>query len=577
MNTIKHNNNPLIIEIKKEISEIKGQISSLQLIIDEGLSTPEIQSEIQSLNDKKILFKAQLRRAEAEIKKIELENEFKQIEERSLTNIQNIDENTLNIASLKKGIEDLKNQKKSLKLLKKEHCKEVSPEDIKKCKKEIEKQKKEIKKIRDSNKLLLTSNSKNSVRHEILKAEIFNLEETTRLKNQLSGCKLALKQLHRNLAGSIVNKVDIEKEEALIKAEMKDIIKNLIHTESFLKVKTELISAKNTLATLEYLKNDNIEVPKKEIKETKKLIKKLEFQINAEVKKTNLQKELKEANTELVDLKSCVGIAGIEDISGAVKELEIKIAQLNIEVEKITTNNLGVAKPNSKPENKALDANEGTAAVETSESWTTLVAKELKKWLAENIVTQALSSDIQETIVSTALLSLTNANLIPSNSTSNENADVQSKLQEVATGACEKFCMTQVFQYLVTSNPIFSAAYGVSIIASHCILGDGQLSTLINKVKSFVIGETIKLAGTTFLGGLVTGGVGTLLAIPAGMYLAYNTGLRWNNTTSTTEENDGEEAAGQLINPLPTETLSAAVTDMIADFTVDTIYKKICS
>lgn len=583
MNTVINKRNPLIREIREEIDGIKGQISSLRYIVNsqkdiEGVNANEIQSEIQTLNDQKTFFKAQLRRAEVEIEKAELENESKKMEDRSSTIILNIETNELKMASLKRGVEDLKNQKKSLELLKKEGCEEVS-EDIKKCKKEIKRQKKEIKEIKESNKSLLVSSSENLVKREILKAEIFNLEETTRLKNQLSGCKLALKQLHRNLAGQIVNNDDIEKKEALIKAEMKDIIKGILHSDSFLKIKTELISAKNTLATLEYLKSDGVKISKEEIKEAKRLVKGLESQINAEVKKTDLQKELKEANAELVNLKSCIGVSGIEDVSGAVKETEEKIARLNAGIEKITANSLGIVKSDSKAESKVSQSNtnevNGTSGA--SKSWTALVTEELKKWLSENILTQALGADVQEVIVSTALLSLTNANLSPSNGASEVSLSMQSKLQGVATGACEKFCMTQVMQYLITNNPIFSAAYGVSIIASHCILGDGQLSTLIGKVKSFVIGESIKLAGTTFLGGLVTGGVGTLLAIPAGMYLAYNTRLRLSNTTSTTEENDGEETVAQVMNPLPTEDLSAGVWDMIADFTVETMYKKICS
>lgn len=132
--------------------------------------------------------------------------------------------------------------------------------------------------------------------------------------------------------------------------------------------------------------------------------------------------------------------------------------------------------------------------------------------------------------------------------------------------------MTQVLQHLVSSNPIFSVAYGVAIIGSHCILGDVQMKTLLDKIKSFMIAESIKYTGAAILGGVVTGTVGTFAAIPAGLYIAYDIGSQWKAGAENNKESSGEH-----VNILPTQNLSAAAMDMIADLTVESIWGKICS
>lgn len=581
MNIHTVNKSQLIRDIKHEIDTIKNQISSLKYIVSskneiKDVNIPEIEAQIQKLQDQKLIFKAQLKRVKTEIEKNLLEDESKSISKRLLTNTNCVDQNNEKICSLESEISDLTNQLKTLKMLKEDGYQEGITDDIAQIEAKIIKNNCEIKKLQSADNPIWLSIDENSIQLDAIKTQIFNLEVTTKLKCELTACKIRLKELHRSLAGQIVHNEKIQQNEEDIKSEMKNIIKDIIHSESFFKVQSELRKSKEILATLEALKGEGEEISDREINDTKSRIKELENQIAAESEKTKLQVELKEARADLVNLKSCLGVKGIEDVSGKINETEIRIAKLDDEIARITTCSLNIAKPISERtavHSKETNTSDSVVATDSSNSSAALMTQELQKWLAENMINEALGADIQEVIISAALLNLTKTKSSLPTGNQADDKSTQNKITTLAIGACEKFCMTQVLQFLVSKNPVFSAAYGVAIIANHCILGDAQLGTLISKVKSFMISESIKLTGTAVLGTLVTGTTATLAAIPAGLYLAYNAGSQYINTR--TAENSKEKLA--KINPVPTRDLSAAAMDMVADLTVESIWKKICS
>lgn len=571
MNTNTKYKNPLICEIKQDIYAIKSQISSLKYILDSKneiiVNIPEIEAQIQDLHKQKLLFKAQLKRVKTEIEKTLLEDESTNISMRLLTNTNCVDQNNEKMGSLESEINDLTNQLKTLKMLEEDGYKEGVASDILQFEATIIKNNCEIKKLQTADNPVWLSIDENSMQLDAIKTQIFNLEVITKLKYELTDCKLRLKELHRSLAGQIIHDENIQRKEEAIKSEMKNIIKDIIHSESFFKIQLELRKSKEILASLEALKEEGEAISGEEINDTKRRIIELESQMVAELKKAALQVELKNARAELIDLKSCLGVKGIEDVSIIINEREIKVAKLDDEIARITTSSLNIAKPIS--ERMAIHSEEASAnGTVVAPNSSALMIQELQKWLAENMINEALGADIQEVIVSAAILNLTKTKKDLKTNSQADAKSTQNKITTLAVGACEKFCMTQVLQFLVSKNPIFSAAYGVAIIANHCILGDAQLTTLISKVKTFMIAESIKLAGTAVLGA----SAGTL-AVPAGLYLAYNVGSQYMNTD--TAEKSAEKLA--RINPVPTQDMAAAAMDMVADLTVESIWKKICS
>lgn len=589
------NTNPLIRETKEAITNIKGQIATHQYIIaskddNEKVDVAYHEKEIEELNNNKLLFKAQLKRIKAEIEKAEIEQESKGIEDRSVTAQEIICLNNEKINNLEVEILNLINELKTLKFIEEEGSNGVHDEVIE-LEKKLSQKNKELEelKIIDSPEWLAID--KNLSQQNKLKAQIDKIEETTNLKTQLMTCKRRLKELHKNLNGQIIDSLSIQKEEELIKSEMKNIIKDIIHSESFSKIKTALNNTKDIAANHELLKNEGIEISEEEFNKTKSRIEELEIQLNAEMNKVKLQSKLKKAREELINLESCVGIPGLEDISNNVNELKTKITSLDSAIAEITTRSLNLVKPTTKEivqEYEEVNTTQTTTvlgAANSSSSSATLMAQEVQKWLAENMLNEALDADVKEVIVSAALLNLARTKGESSTAQTVEEQSTRSKIKAVAVGACEKFCMSQLLQSLAWQNPLASAAYLVGIIGNHCILGDRQLSTLMQKVKSFMIGETIKLAGTTILGGLVTGTVGTLAAVPAGLYLTYNVGSQLKNKMSADkgkakdkdEEIETQKSTERAVNPIPTQHLAAAALDMVADLTVASIYGKICS
>jgi len=576
MNNTKNYNNTLIPGIKRDIDSLKGQISTLRYIMDPknnvtGVNLAETEAQIQKLSDQKRIFKTQLKGFKAEIEKDALGEEAKRIEERLVTNTQSIDQNNEKFSSMEGEIERLNNELASLKLLEKDGYEGVGSLILQQ-EENIRQKKQEIEAIKNEVKPTWLCIEQSSLQLAGIKTKIFHVETITQLKCELESCKLRLKELHRGLAGQVIQSKEIEQKEEVIKAEMKNIIKDMIHSESFFKVQTELRKANETLASLEVLKSEGEEISDQEISDMIGRTKELEQQINAELRKTKLQIELKGARAELINLKSCIGVEGIEDVSGIIKEVEIRVVKLDDEIAQITTSSLNIAKPISERaviDSKGVSTNKEVNLSDTSGA---LMTQELQKWLAEHMINEALGADMQEVIVAAALLNLTKSKVGVTNSQT-EDKSTQSKVTTLAMGACEKFCMTRVLQYLVSQNPVYSAAYGVAIIANHCILGDRQLSTLMSKVKGFIVAESIKVAGTTILGSIVTGTVGTFAAIPAGLYLMYNVGSQYmsRNTAEKGEENPAK------VNPLPARDLSAAAIDMVADLTVESIWEKICS
>lgn len=555
--SIIRNKNSITQQINSDIDSLTEQMASLSLIgrnEKKEFNNKDIESakaEINKLTNLKGQFKAQLTQAKFEFQKVELEREKTLLMERRVSNDGKFAAISYAISQEGQKIHSQKSELANLKVVAK--YKNVHIEQ-KQCEQSIAQCKNKISELKEEKGKLSSLAKKGEFDTQIVQAQIFNLNDMTRLKNKLIDCKTRLKQLR------ITPSNNPNKDEDVIKLEMKEIIKEMIHSKSYLSLLLELRKAKDCLANLEYLKNEKLEVNASEIDSLKNNINLIEKQIELEITKVKLQEQLKEAQDELVNLTPLLTVSGIEDVSKTVKATSLKIAKLTEEITKITFQSLAVVKSLDKRAVEQLQGNEtafNVAAVG-------LVIEELQKWLAENILEETLGGNLPEAVVTTALLRFAKVQNLGANPEP-ETSGIAAKIKGVAVGACEKFCMGQAVQHIIIANPIMGALYASGLLAQHLILGDGQLSTLRDKVATFAVAETIKTAGNLLLGGVIVGVLGNGLAITASTYLLYMA-LRflWN-----------AEHAAKDSQIDPTADISAAGIDMVADATVSSIFDSI--
>lgn len=561
---INNNTSKIITELQHDIDSITSQIASLKLIERNdnkefgNIDTGSIQFQIKELTNDQAVFKTQLAQAKCELQKAELANEIKLITDRTVSNDADIACYQGEIFMQEASLAELEATLVDLKAISK--WENVSTQ-LTECEASIAKCQEAIAKVKTKRNELSQSIEKNEFKTKILKAQILNLDEMTSLKNKLIDCKTRLKKLQLTQAA---DSPDSQKAEELLKLEMKGIIKEMIHSKSFLSLQLELRKSRDYLANLEFLLSQNHKVDANEIKCTTRNIELIEKQIEFEITKAKLKDELQTAQLTLLNLSPLLGMTDIEDISKTVNEAALKVIELTNEITKITVQSLAVIKSINDRTVEVLPG----IAMETNQNVFSIgmMMGELQKWLSENILQESLGGNIQEAIVSTALLKITKTNSKNLTKTSEaEDVGMTKKVKSLAAGTCEKFLMGQAVEQIATANPIVGAVYAAGVVTQHCLLDDGKLSTFNDKVKKFVIGESIKIAGNLLLGGLVAGTLGSGLAISASTYLAYSIVSSWYSGTT---KGDGE-----------TDTvadISAAGIEMVADTAVNEIFKNIC-
>lgn len=565
MNIIPDNKNKsfvLISNIEKDITSITDQISSLKFIeinhknelseADLGL----VKSQIKDLTDQESKLKTRIIQLKCELLKVDLEDNIKSIKDRISHKTAKLASNENEILQQKTKLADLESSLASLKWIS-----ENEPVDVKK---DLEEQnqlilqcKQELAQLENNSQKIIPSIKKNVLKVKILKCEIFNVEEMARLKNNLIDCKSRLKELH-------LTQVNNKEAEDNLRLEMKGIIKEMIHSRSFLCLQLELKKLKDYLANLIFLGNEGEKVEETEIERVKLNIELIEKQVEHELMKAELLGELKDAQLTLLNLNPFIGRKDLEDVNEPVRKASLKIIELTNKITKITVQSISVAKSLNERAAKKLSENVDpvSPAPERTPSAMNIIVEELQKWLSENILEETLSGDIQESIVTIAALKITKTKLSHRSAQETENEGVTQKIKNTVIGACEKFCMGQVVEQIVGANPLVSAAYALGIVVQHYVLDDGQLSTLKTKLKKFAIGESIKTAGNLAFGTAIAGTIGSGLAISASTYLAYSIISEWY-AGHAKSDND------------PTNDLSSAGIEMIADATVNTIFQSI--
>lgn len=553
---INKNTQKIITELQSDIESIASQIASLNLIERNenkefgNINTALLQSQIKELTNQQAAFKTQLSQAKCELQKAELVTEITLITDRTVSNDEDIACLQAEIFMHEASLTALEATLVDLKAISK--WENVSTQ-LTACETSIAKCQEDIAKTKNKRDALSQSIEKNEFKTKILKAQILNLDEMTSLKNKLIDCKTRLKKMH------VTQSANSQEAEDLLKLEMKGIIKEMIHSKSFLSLQLELRKSKDYLANLEYLLSQNHKVDSNEIKNTTRDIELIEKQIELEVTKAKLKENLQTAQLILLNLSPLLGMTDIEDISKPVNEAALKVIELTNEITKITVQSLAVVKSIN---DRTVEVLPGSAP-ETNQnvSFIGMMMGELQKWLSENILEESLGGNIQEALVSTALLKITKTNT--KNLTQNqetENVGMTKKVKNLAAGTCEKFLMGQAVEQIATANPIVGAVYVAGVVTQHCLLDDGKLSSFSDKIKKFVIGESIKTAGNLLLGGLITGTLGGGLAISASTYLAYSIVSSWYTGTSKTDT---------------VTDISAAGIEMVADTAVNEIFKNI--
>lgn len=547
--------------IRSDISVITDQIASLKHIEkneNNEFNSDDVklaQNEIKNLTDQQGKFKIQLSQAKFEFQKVELEKEKIRLTECRVSNdgkLAAISDTIIKEEEKLRLLENLLANFDELAKFRSVHNeKQGCEQSILRCKNTISTLKTE------ESKLSLLA-KKDEFDAQVIRAQIFNLNDMTRLKNQLIDCKSRLEQLQ------LTSSIDRKNTEDLIRSEMKEIIKEMIHSKSYLSLMLELRKAKDCLANLEYLQNEGQAVEASEIDSLKNNIKLLEKQIELELTKVKLQEQLKEAQITLENLRPLLTVKGIEDVSKTVKEASQKVDDLTKEISKITAQSLAVVKSLDGRTVEQLPGN----GMAFNIPGLGIVVEELQKWLSENILEETLDGDVQEVVITAALLQFTKVRNLGANQ-EGEASGIAAKVKEVAIGSCEKFCMGQVVQHIAAADPtvITGSMYVLGLLAQHFILGDGQLSTLAGKVGKFAVAETIKTAGNFVLGGALVGVVGSSFAITASAYITYLVLISLFSS--------GNMKTGSQIDP--TADISAAGIDMLADATVTAIFDSIIS
>lgn len=460
--------------------------------------------------------------------------------------------------------------------------------------KQIEQNNAEIAELKAVQDRLSSLQIEDSKQIETLKAQISNTQEGTQLKINFIAKKRELKKC---------NKYDIKplkvlREIATLESEIKTIIKTMIHVEMLDKLKQEL-ERKHDFTTISELNKQVAEEVKKtqlrqkleEAKkaENKEAFDKLQSEITAITLKTNallnkisekryvteLENRIKETKEELKQVEE--ELAGKEEflelsktypaeidanvLTKAIQELNATIQTLKNKIAELT---------------KELSEKLGVTTAPATPSTQETIIGEFKKWLVENMATNGIEGDWQEVAVSLFLFYWTSKNT--DSATTGQDATAAEKIKNLATGAAKKFCMSQVLQALASTNPAFSAIYGIGIIAQHCLLGDAQMATLISEVKTFAIGEVIKAAGIAALGGAMGTGFAPVAAATVfgyGVYKAATAAVSWawggsNNTTTTTTTTTEAEAT----SPSTVKDMAEAGLDFLADETIKLLWEK---
>ena len=320
----------------------------------------------------------------------------------------------------------------------------------------------DLNKARDK---LSSSIEKNKFNIKVTKAHISHLDA----KNKLTNCKSRLKQSKNN-----------KQAKDSLKLEMKEIIKEMILSKSYLLLLLKLREAKDSLEKLEYDQSEKHKVSGREIDRLKNKIKFLE-----------------------------------ERIERLEKKMDV--------------------------DNAAMD----------------MIMEELVKWFAGKVVEEALGGNLREVVVAAAFLQGAKVRNLGANSEP-EASGIATKIKQVAIGASEKLCMGQAVQQIATANPIMGTIFVSGFLAQHFVLGDGQLSTLKDKVASFVVAEVIQTLGNLALGAMFVGALGNGFVITAIIYLAVSL---WYADKAIIKSHMDSIAD-----------IFAAGNDMVADATVNAIF-----
>lgn len=553
-----------IRSISNEIKAIDEEIASLNSIYKddsgyEGSNSPEIQAQLSQLEQSKIKMKESLENAKIESINLKREENTLKIKLIECEISKKIDDLEENINGLSKKIKETESSIKDNFVV--QHInkclatiKVLQGEGVTECNEVFENLNKELDSFAKEQKRLSLKQKQLSNERELFKTQIANLQEKNRLKNDLLDCKIRLVKCSSSSE-------DNAQVIAGIKEEMKTIIKQMIHTSSFLKLKENFYHSRNNLKSLKYLNNEGIKNDY-EISKFRNNIKLIKVQLEHENNKVKL----------LDELKALEAIEGLEDNELEDKLLKERAQLLKNDINTITIRSLNFIKSLANNETLNLEEQEAIAKnisfQPNEQELRETMIEELKKWLAENMIKEGLNADLQEAIISAALLNLTKSNISVKTSEP-DTASTQDKIKSLAIGACEKFCMSQVVQSAITINPALSVLYAAGVIGQHYLFGDAQISTLANKTKRFVIAEAIKQAGVAVIGGsLAVGATGTVFAIPAAMYLA-STGIAALWQKSEAKAVEGEQKSVSITD------LSSAAIELFADTAVEAIYKKI--